>query len=346
MTQKIFDVAIVGQGIAGTLMSYHLNTLGKKVLVIDNNHLHAASKVAAGIVNPITGKNYVKSWRVDEFIIEAKATYDALAEELGIATYKEMNILRTIDSIESENAWMAKTADPTISHFTIPTADVSEVVGMVRHSTSFAELTGTFQVCMEDIISTYRSQLITKGNYFQDDFEHSAVVFQDNGTYLYKGFSFNNLVFCEGYKGEVNPFFKQLRFATAKGEVLIVRIPGWKMTKMYKEKMFIVPLYDDVFWVGAGYEWDAINDLPSENGKKILQETLDKMLQVPYEILDHKAAIRPTVYDRRPIIMQHTKHKNMFILNGLGTKGASIAPFVTKQLARYMVDRNPQDLIL
>ena len=59
-----FDFIVVGQGIAGTLMAWNLHLAGKKVLIIDDHHSGSSSLVAAGIVNPITGKNYVTSWRI------------------------------------------------------------------------------------------------------------------------------------------------------------------------------------------------------------------------------------------------------------------------------------------
>ncbi|MBK9735016.1 MAG: FAD-binding oxidoreductase [Saprospiraceae bacterium] len=103
-------------------------------------------------------------------------------------------------------------------------------------------------------------------------------------------------------------------------------------------------MYDDIYWVGSGYEWDANDDLPTEAGKEKLISELEKILTVPFEIIDHKAAIRPTIYIRRPIVKVHSTNPEMVFFNGLGTKGASIGPFYAKQLAKYLVYKNPEDL--
>jgi glycine/D-amino acid oxidase-like deaminating enzyme len=46
--------------------------------------------------------------------------------------------------------------------------------------------------------------------------------------------------------------------------------------------------------------------------------------------------IRPTTIDRRPIIGCHPLYKNLVIFNGLGTKGVSLAPYFSAQVAQWL----------
>jgi glycine/D-amino acid oxidase-like deaminating enzyme len=101
---------------------------------------------------------------------------------------------------------------------------------------------------------------------------------------------------------------------------------------MIKKGIYLVNLYDDVYKVGATYEWNDLTENTSEQGKTYLEEKLNDFLKVPYEVLKHEANIRPTTKDRKAIIGEHPKHKNMFVLNGLGTKGVMHAPYLAKQL--------------
>jgi glycine/D-amino acid oxidase-like deaminating enzyme len=144
----------------------------------------------------------------------------------------------------------------------------------------------------------------------------------------------------KGTKVNTNPFFTKMGFGPSKGEVLHVKIPNADFTKMYKDKIFIVHLYDDVYWVGSGYEWYAPDDLPSDAARTKLTAELDRLLLIPYEILDHKAAIRPTMHNRRPLLAVHVTIPGMYMFNGLGTKGSSIGPFVAKQFAEYLVTKD------
>jgi glycine/D-amino acid oxidase-like deaminating enzyme len=88
--------------------------------------------------------------------------------------------------------------------------------------------------------------------------------------------------------------------------------------------------------VGATYEWNDLTENPSEQGKTFLIEKLNDILNSEYEIINHEANIRPTTKDRKAIVGEHYDHKNMFILNGLGTKGVMHAPYLAKQLLAHI----------
>ena len=61
-------------------------------------------------------------------------------------------------------------------------------------------------------------------------------------------------------------------------------------------------------------------------------EKLKKVIDVPYKIIGQAAGIRPAVKDRRPLVGIHKTHKNLAVLNGLGTRGVMIAPTLAKEL--------------
>src|SRR5258708_21923737 len=60
------DHIIVGQGLAGSCLAIQLLNRGKKIMVFDEPEKNRASKVAAGLFNPVTGKRMTKSWKADE----------------------------------------------------------------------------------------------------------------------------------------------------------------------------------------------------------------------------------------------------------------------------------------
>jgi glycine/D-amino acid oxidase-like deaminating enzyme len=51
--------------------------------------------------------------------------------------------------------------------------------------------------------------------------------------------------------------------------------------------------------------------------------------------------VRPATLERRPFVGFHPLHPNIGILNGMGTKGASLAPFFAHQLVQHLVDGFP-----
>ena len=94
--QNEIDYIVVGQGIAGTFLSYCLLKEGKKVLVVDDDPVYSSSKVSAGIINYITGRRFVKTWMADTIIPFAKQTYLDMETLLGKKFYYPLGIYKPI----------------------------------------------------------------------------------------------------------------------------------------------------------------------------------------------------------------------------------------------------------
>ena len=75
---------------------------------------------------------------------------------------------------------------------------------------------------------------------------------------------------------------------------------------------------------------------PTEKGKEWLLTKLKKLLHHPFEVVEHRAAIRPTVQDRRPLLGVHPKHKQLYVFNGLGTRGVLMGPLLADWLFQFM----------
>ena len=75
------DYLIIGQGISGTWLSYYLQKEQKSFIIIDNNFSNSPSRIAAGIINPVTGRRHVEVWLADEIITFANSAYTALGKE-------------------------------------------------------------------------------------------------------------------------------------------------------------------------------------------------------------------------------------------------------------------------
>src|SRR5580700_1323173 len=70
------DVLIVGQGICGTFLSRELDRAGLCYIVIDEERPDSASRAAAGLINPVTGRRFVKTWMIDELLPFVREAYD------------------------------------------------------------------------------------------------------------------------------------------------------------------------------------------------------------------------------------------------------------------------------
>lgn len=330
------DYIIVGQGLAGTLLAYFLRQKGKTVQVIDNGYERSASKVAAGIINPVTGRRYVKSWMVDELIPFARQTYRKLEQELSIHFYHERPILRTLFNRREESDWLIRTGDAAYEKYILEAYDLAEYKDTTEQAFSYGEVVQTAQVQVGKLLAIYRQELLKLDALTATAFQYDALKLLPDGV-QYDQFQAKKLVFCEGIQAKQNPFFNYLPFGGAKGEVLIVRIPNMQYSKVLKHRVFIVPLEQDLYWIGSTTDWKYEDDQPNPTTRTFLEQRLQDILKVPYQVVEHRSAIRPTVKDRRPFLGQHPNMESLYIFNGLGTKGASLGPYFANEMVNYLV---------
>lgn len=333
-TLSKFDFLIVGQGIAGTLLAHFLLREKKSFLVVDDSHFKSSSTVGAGIMNPITGRRLVKSWMADEIFPFAKTVYREMEELTGEMFLHEMTICKLFANNQESNDWSAKENLPEYRDY-ISNESINEIEKYFHceHGGFFIEQSG--YIVMNKLITSYRKLLHEQNLLFEQKFDYKIEL--ENGRACWNGIEFSKIIFCEGVSVSQNPFFNWLPFKLAKGEILTVKIPGLKLNHIISKNIFLIPAGNDLFKIGATYEWDFKNDLPTEQGKNDLIARLSKTIKLPFEIVDHVAGIRPTNVDRRPYLGLHPKHKQLAVFNGLGTKGASLAPFFAKQLADFLL---------
>lgn len=335
--QKI-DYIIVGQGLAGTLLGHLLEEAGKQVIFIDQNHQGAASCVAAGIINPITGRRYVKSWKIDELFPVATTTYRQIEEQLNVSFFHATSVLRTLFNHRELHDWEERQLSDSYQKYMPEDVDIGDYEKHTVPAYAYGEVRPAAQVEVEKLVKAYRQFWQKKGQIHGEIFDFDQLQLTDNQV-EYKDITATVLIFCEGAAAKQNPYFNYLPFKGNKGEALIVRIPEVNFQKLLKQRIFIVPLSEkDTYWIGATNEHQHENDAPSAAGKTYILDRLRDVLTVPFEVIEHKAAIRPTVRDRRPFLGQHPEFKRLAIFNGLGTKGASLAPYFAHQMQQLLLN--------
>ena len=359
------DYIIVGQGIAGSILAYLLRENGQKVVVIDQNTEGSlsSSKIAAGVINPITGRRFVKSWYVDALLPSAKQTYQALEKVLNIPIWHERRLIRTLTNAEEENNFLLRRTYPDYQMYCGEShAALAEFEGdslkrdpsVFNNFYAFAETKNGAQVNLPLLVSKLRTYFIENQIFMNEQFSFNDLTIEEN-TVIYKNIKAKKIIFAEGAAAIQNPYFSWLPFNLDKGELLLVRIPNLDLTSIFKHKISIVPLHDlkniaengsntegsyfeNLYWVGATNAWHFENDVPTNAHKQLILGELHEILNCPFEVIAHHAAIRPTVKDRRPFIGQHPQFPVLGIFNGFGTKGASLVPFFAAQFVDNLLN--------
>lgn len=331
------DFLIVGQGLCGTFLSYYLLNAGKNVVVIDDNKPFTASKVASGVINPVTGRRIVRTWMIEELLPFALQAYDQLGDVLGQSLIKQCSLLDFHPSVQMKEAFDKRLNDETdYLHETV----VSAWKTIFNFHFSIGEISPCLLIDIHSMLNNWRDE-VRKKNILIEEIFNADYLSVDNEKIRYKNLIAKKIIFCDGVNGVSNPYFKNLPYSLNKGEAIIARIPGLDVRFIYKQGLSIVPWKDDFFWIGSTYEWNFTDNLPTASFNDRVDKFLKSFLQIPFQIVDHLASVRPANAERRPFVGLHPNFSNIGILNGMGTKGCSLAPFFAKQFADLLVEGKP-----
>jgi glycine/D-amino acid oxidase-like deaminating enzyme len=333
------DALIIGQGICGTMLSWFLHKEGKTVLVIDDDAENTSSKAAAGVINPVTGRRYVTSWMADELLDFAQLTYNEFGNYLNVPLLYAKSIIDFFPSPQMRNAFVDRIS--VNDTYLNPFPDQNLFNPFFNYDFGCGEIKPAFTVHLQLLLSAWRKKLSEQNAIRKEKFTIENLVLKEEGI-QYNDITAQKIVFCDGIAAANNPWFSLLPFSSNKGEALIIQCEDLNKEHIFKRGMLLVPLPEkDLFWFGSNYQWEFEDASPSEKFYNSATETLKQWLKKPFTVVDHKAAIRPATVERRPFVGFHPQAPFVGILNGMGTKGTSLAPFFAHQLAQHIVYHFP-----
>lgn len=336
----MIDYLIVGSGLAGISFSEMALGHNKSILVLDNNSQNS-SKIAGGLYNPVILKRFSEVWKAQEQLVLMKEFYGVLEEKLQMKVDFKMPILRKFFSIEEQNNWFSASDKDTLAPFLSPDL-ISKKYAGIDSPYSYGEVLHTGYVDTALLLSKYRDYLI-KNNWFREEAFDYTLLQVEQDSVRYKDVEAKHIIFAEGFGLHANPYFNHLPLDGTKGELFIIKAPELVLDVIVNTSVFILPLGNDLFKVGATYNWKDKTDLPTEEGKVELIERINEILNCKFEIVEHFAGVRPTVKDRRPLVGTYPDYSSVHILNGLGTRGVMLGPAMAKALFDHVENKLPLD---
>ncbi|ULC60956.1 FAD-binding oxidoreductase [Flaviramulus sp. BrNp1-15] len=327
------DYIIVGIGIAGISFCEQLKSNNKTFVVFDNTS-QQSSTVAGGLYNPVVLKRFTSVWKSKEQLDIALSLYANLEKRLHVKLDYKIPVYRKFASLEEQNDWFAASDKPLLSEY-LSTTIIKNNNDAINAPFGFGEVLETGRIDVKTMIEAYKTDLLKHDLLLEEDFNYNNLKI-DNTTISYKNINAKHIVFAEGYGIKQNPYFNHLPLVPAKGELVIIHAPDLKIDFVLKAGVFLIPLKYDLYIVGATYNWKDLTNQISESGKEELLIKLKKLITCSFKVVNQVAGVRPTVKDRRPLVGQHSTHKNMYVLNGLGTRGVMIGPYVANKLYNFI----------
>jgi glycine/D-amino acid oxidase-like deaminating enzyme len=324
-------IYIIGWGLAGATLAWQLHFRNQKFVIHDSGKNHS-TRVAAGIVNPIVFKRLTKSWNADILMPSANDFYQKIAEILGVKLISKKNIFYPFTNTEDENDWSTKMGDGRFKNYLEHTS-IKSIDG-VQTPYGLGKV-NTFGNLDTNLFLDHSKRYFEKSGieFIAEKFDYSLAEKNESTSYI----------FCEGIEVTKNPLFNYLPMKSSHGETLIIESEELNFEDVISKNLFILPLGNNLFKVGATYNWDLQEPIPTELGKADLIERLENLIDCNYKIISHQAGIRPTVSDRRPLLGMHPMQKNAYIFNGLGTKGVMLAPYYAAHFANFFLNGAPLD---
>jgi len=359
----LVDYLIIGQGIAGTMLAYFFEENGvsfKIADVVDYNLTksklsplninfkhpsHAASNVSTGIINPVTGRRFVKSWMIDTLFPFAEKTYQKIEKKLNIPLYKKIPLYRTVPDQKAMNDFLLRLDDPAYQPFFSDNLDFRPNDQHFNITKKGILTTQAAKVEVLPLLQAYRKHLVQTNtfinqninfNHIKIDAEKCSVKFNNEQKY-----NFKRLIFCEGYRVKDNPFFNFLPFTSSNGQTLTIECAQLQLDYLLKSGVYVIPMGNQQYQIGTTWDWGINDPTTTPEGYQNLHNKLTALLKVPFKIINHKAAVRPTIKDRRPVLGKHPQHPNIFIFNGLGSKGVSLSPYFAGQFVQFLLENIP-----
>lgn len=332
------DAVVIGQGLAGSILAYQLMRKGLKVHLFDETSGATASRQATGLINPITGRRIVKSWLIDQLMPYAATFYQEVTDRFQIQSFQKTKLVKALKDIEQWNDFQVRLNDPIYAKYLAEWND--EISPSLTVDDKHYQVNPILQIDIAELLDAF-------GNFFQSNdaitrakIDYQNITIENDAFYVNK-LSAKYLFFADGYLMRDNPYFNYLPIRFSKGEALIVRCNDLNLTHIYSNGITITPIGNNQYYIGSSYDWKDDTLMNTAEKINFFKQQFEKICKAPYELIQQKVGLRPTTVNRRPFVGEHPAYKNMFVLNGFGTKGLSLAPYFSNQLIEYIFAKKP-----
>ena len=312
------DILVLGQGLGGTLLAWELERAGIGFRLVDPGHDAAATTAAAGIINPITGRRLVKSWRVEALLPAARAVYGDLAAQLGVPLWRDLRVRRRFADERERATWAEKNARGELAPF----AGAGDAEGFWIEPAARVDLGALLGAARRRwrAMGRLRTERFDAVDLAAALAEHAAVID------------------CTGRAATRTAEFRFVPWEFSHGEMLELAVAGLAPDVVLNRRHWIVPVGAGVAWVGATHTPGVREVAPTPAARFALEASARDLLgdAHPFVVTGQRAGVRVNLPDKRPVAGRHPSSPRLGLCNGLGAKGALWAPLLARQWVNHL----------
>jgi glycine/D-amino acid oxidase-like deaminating enzyme len=333
----ILDYIIVGAGIAGSTLAYKMLENGLKILVIDELESESSTKVAAGLINPVTGKYLAATWKLEELWPVLFEYYSEIEKKFNSKLLFRTGMIRPFSNEQNKTNFLKQISKHQLEKW------IQLFEPSLAYPLGGLEIKEAAWLDTNTYLEKIHAYFLEKSILVNEVFQHEKILIGDlhlvYGEHITKG-----IVFCEGYGMVNNPFFKDLPLNPVKGEILDFKVESYSEEKILNQGKWIIPLEENLVRIGSTYNWHNLDNIPSQKARFEIEGFCHEKITGNKTVQNHKAGVRPSTSDRRPLLGTHATYPNLHVFNGLGTKGVSLAPYFADEMLFYLTKNKQIDL--
>jgi len=311
-------ILIVGQGLAGTVLGWTFERAGIAFEIVDAGHASAASRVGAGIINPITGQRIVKSRGVDVLLPRALEVYRAMEAQWGVSLVRAMRVRRFFNDDRERRVFAEKNTTGELA----PYAGVADAEGFW--------IEGAARVDTAALIATARARWLADGRLCEERVDLPKALGRHDVVIL-----------CTGANDCGGLAWGDVTCARATGEILTLAVGGLAPEVILNRGHWVLPTTAGFAKVGATYTREGEVLAGAVAREELTKSAVRLLAGREFLITAQESGVRVTSPDRYPLAGRSPREPQLGVFNGLGSKGALLAPWLAHQWVNHLTEGVP-----
>jgi glycine/D-amino acid oxidase-like deaminating enzyme len=317
------DILIVGQGLAGTWLAWECERAGISFVISDAGQRESsASRVAAGIVNPITGQRLVKSWRIDSLLPAARAAYRELEGALETELWRRMRLRRIFRDDRERRIFGEKRVR----------GDLAPFAGEADEAGFWVEEAARVDVVA--LLDSAAARWKAQGHWLDGPMSLAAAEARAD-----------LVIDCRGFATTREVAWARVPWEYSRGEILELTIEGLDPDVILNRGHWLLPVGPGLAWVGATHDPGVTTATTTAEARATLSVSAAELLDGrAFEVARQFSGVRVNLPDKQPVAGRHPSTARLGVLNGLGAKGVWLAPMLARQWVNHLTAGVPFDV--